>query len=78
MKSMTRVQWLHEINDMNQCHMNCIKCINCINEEINNAESKVDGTKSSFYGSYQVVSSQMEEDLKKIRQKITLVDTSCS
>ena len=39
-----------------------------INDEISNAESKVDGTKSSFYGSYQVVSSQMEEDLKKINQ----------
>jgi len=42
--------------------------LKAINEEIDNAESKVDGTKSSFYGSYQVVSSQMEEDLKKINQ----------
>jgi len=42
--------------------------LKAINEEINNAASKVEGTKSSFYGSYQVVSSQIEEDLKKINQ----------
>lgn len=39
-----------------------------VKDEIGSAESKVDGTKSSFYGSYKVVVSQMEEDLNKINQ----------
>ncbi|MDG2450515.1 MAG: hypothetical protein P8M34_12780 [Saprospiraceae bacterium] len=36
--------------------------------EVDTAQGKVEGTKASFYGSYKVVASQMEEDLKKINQ----------
>ena len=36
--------------------------------EVDTAQGKVESTKASFYGSYQVVASQMEEDLKKINE----------
>ncbi len=39
-----------------------------LNNEIANAEAKMEETRSNFYGSYQVVFSQMENDLKKINQ----------
>lgn len=39
-----------------------------VNAEVGQAQSKVEGTKASFYGSYKVVATQMEEDLKKINQ----------
>ena len=42
--------------------------LSTINNAISGAESKMLETRSSFYGSYQVVFSQMESDLKKINQ----------
>jgi predicted nucleic acid-binding Zn-ribbon protein len=41
--------------------------LEAINSEISDAESKMEATHASFFGSYQVVYSQMEEDLKKIK-----------
>ncbi len=57
-----KIQELQKQNDKSKAKLVAI------DEEISKAKAKMEETKSGFYGSYRVVFSQMEEDLKKINQ----------